>query len=417
MGPKKKGKGKKSKAPSGKKKEPENVLTFNEAVLMHQLELKLSQVNDVKDDIEDLKYRNERQKQRNQFLTQEQERQVKTVLDQVHNIESVEDKKEKVPYEDVEKALNLKLNSISVEEKLIEELNRNISKLDEDIQSHSKWLEEVKNYKEYGQHVDRTHIDVLTKEMDDMDRSYAEMTDFFEKSLVAVKNRISKKNEDGINDQKKLVSELAIQNLNGNMEIEFLDNKWLHKEVDLHRKHIESVEKEVESMEQHNIRVMSQLFDKQMDEVIQTKQFYLACQEAEHDKNDIGTPRALVSYNNDYDIYADGDDAEEVIAEHNDTRMNNDGDDGGDVDDNENAVQLFDDYLTEFDDMPHEDDFKLGPMEIRLLCVYGTKMEVLNQQNIYTTVDGSPSSINNNNSNKMYTRFEAERDELINVSK
>ena len=44
--------------------------------------------------------------------------------------------------------------------------------------------------------------------MDDMDRSYAEMTDFFEKSLVAVKNRISKKNEDGINDQKKLVSEV-----------------------------------------------------------------------------------------------------------------------------------------------------------------------------------------------------------------
>ena len=70
--------------------------------------------------MEDLKYRNERQKQRNQFLMQEQERQVKTVLDQVHNIESVEDKKEKVPYENVEKALNLKLNSISVEEKLIE---------------------------------------------------------------------------------------------------------------------------------------------------------------------------------------------------------------------------------------------------------------------------------------------------------
>ena len=44
--------------------------------------------------------------------------------------------------------------------------------------------------------------------MDDMDNSYAEMTNFFEKSLESVKNRISKKNEDGINDQKKLVSEV-----------------------------------------------------------------------------------------------------------------------------------------------------------------------------------------------------------------
>ena len=70
--------------------------------------------------MEDLKYRNQRQKQRNEFLTQEQERQVKTILDQVHNMESIEERKKKVPYEDVEKALNLKLNSISVEEKLIE---------------------------------------------------------------------------------------------------------------------------------------------------------------------------------------------------------------------------------------------------------------------------------------------------------
>ena len=70
--------------------------------------------------MEDLKYRNDRQKKRNQFLTQEKERQVKLVLDQVHNMETVEKQKEKVPYEDVEKALNLKLQSISVEENHIE---------------------------------------------------------------------------------------------------------------------------------------------------------------------------------------------------------------------------------------------------------------------------------------------------------
>lgn len=41
-----------------------------------------------------------------------------------------------------------------------------------------------------------------------MNQSYAEMTNFFEKSLVAVKNRISKKKEAGFNDQKKFVSEV-----------------------------------------------------------------------------------------------------------------------------------------------------------------------------------------------------------------
>jgi len=42
----------------------------------------------------------------------------------------------------------------------------------------------------------------------DMNRSYAEISDFFEKSLTAVKHSITKKNEDGINTQKKLVSEV-----------------------------------------------------------------------------------------------------------------------------------------------------------------------------------------------------------------
>lgn len=399
MAPKKKGK--KNKAASGKKKEPVNSLTFTEAVLMHQLEIKLSQVNDVKDDMEDLKYRNDRQKKRNQFLTQEKERQVKLVLDQVHNMESVEKQKEKVPYEDVEKALNLKLQSISVEENHIEELSKKISKLDNDIQSHSRWLEEVKNYTEHGQHVDRTHIEVLTKEMDDMDQSYAEISEFFENSLVAVKSRISKKREDGINDQKKLVSELAIQNLNGNMETEFLDNKWLHKEVDIHRKHIEDVEEEVETMEQHNITVMSELFDRQMDEAIQTKQFYLACHEAEHDNidnNNTVSTHALVSYNKKRGD-AVSDDEEEVFAEHC----------GVDVGDgNDKALQPFDDYLTEFNDIPHEDDFKLGPMEIKLLCVYGERMQIRDQDDIHS---------NGTTPNKTFIRFTAERGELVTALK
>jgi len=59
-----------------------------------------------------------------------------------------------------------------------------------------------------GQYVDHTHIEVLNKEMLDMNRSYAEISDFFEKSLTAVKHSITKKNEDGINTQKKLVSEV-----------------------------------------------------------------------------------------------------------------------------------------------------------------------------------------------------------------
>jgi len=398
MGPKKKGGGKKGKkGKSSAKKDPANVLTFNEAVLMHQLELKLAQVNDLKEDIDDLKFRNDRQRQKNDFLTQEQDRQVKNVLEQAHDIAKIEDSKEKVPYQDVENALHLKLTSIRVEEQLVDELNKRISSLEDEIQTHSKSLEEVKHYQEHGQNVDSTHIELLNKEMKDMERSYAEMTEFFDKSLTTAKHDIVKKNADGINQQKKLVSELAIQNLDSSTETEFLDNKWLHKEVDLHRSHIKVVEKEVEILEQHNIGIMADLFDKQMTEVVQTKRFFLACKEAQQkddlmDEDEPTNTHALVSYNHE----DDGGEYEEVIAEHSDDLIDNNNE--------KDALMLIDDYLTEFDDLPREGDYKLGPMEIKLLCVYGQKMNLQPQDALQENerTDGV----------KTFTKFTAEANEL-----
>lgn len=392
MGPKKKGKGKKDRQKgSGEKKKDGNVhtLTFNEAVMMHQLEVKLAQVNDLKDDLDDLRFRNDRQRQRNQFLTKEQNRHVKSVLEQAHGLAKVAESKEKIPYEDVEKALQGKLASIRAEEQVAEDLKQKIASMEDKIASLGRELEQVKNYKEQGQHVDQTHIQVLNKEMVDMDQSYTEISDFFEKSLIAVKHSITKKNEAGINNQKKLVSEFAIQNLDGNTETEFLDNKWLHKEVDIHRRHIKSVEREVEILEQHNIEIMSELFDKQMEDVIQTKQFYMACKEAETDFGEPLKTKAVVCYDGETNIEYNG---EEVFAEH----FDDDKDYGSEGD-------FLDHYLTEFDDIPQEEDYKLGPMEIKLLCVYGQKMKIAQLQ---------PDKFNGGENGRKFSKFKAVREEL-----
>ena len=41
--------------------------------------------------------------------------------------------------------------------------------------------------------------------------------------------------------------------------------------VDIHREHIKGVELEVECLEQHNISILSELFDRQMDDILETK--------------------------------------------------------------------------------------------------------------------------------------------------
>ena len=78
----------------------------------------------------------------------------------------------------------------------------------------------------------------------------------------------------------------------------------------------------------------------------------MACQEADQNTGkDIISTRALVSYNNNNNNNNNNDSCEdtgteEVIAEHHAMEEEDNS--------NEEGVQLLDDYLTEFDDMPHE---------------------------------------------------------------
>jgi len=53
-------------------------------------------------------------------------------------------------------------------------------------------------------------------------------------------------------------------------EIKVIDLFFYFK-VDIHREHIKGVEIEVMSLEQHNISILSELFDRQMDDILETK--------------------------------------------------------------------------------------------------------------------------------------------------
>jgi len=357
MPPKKKKSAKKKGKKSGdkKKRDGADVVTFKEAVMLYQLEVKQAQLNDLKEDIDDLNFRIEKQKQRNQFLKKEQNRHVKDVIGEARKKEEETKNEAKIPFEDVEKALQEKLASLRLEETSLEEVKQKISISDEKIQLQSKELLQLIHYKEVGETMDKTNIELLNKELKDMDDSYAEMADFFEKSLEAMKHAITKQNEDNITQQKKLASEQAIHNLDKQTEQEFLDNKWLLREVDINQKHIATVEQEVEMLERQNIEIMSELFGQQLEDVHETRRFYIAC------KEDQKEPVPLYSDDDDDD---DESESDEIIEEH------------GDISESEELPddnKWLEDYLPELDGLSYQDDYKLGPMEIKLLCVTGRK--------------------------------------------
>ncbi|XP_057308384.1 coiled-coil domain-containing protein 83-like isoform X1 [Hydractinia symbiolongicarpus] len=361
--PKKKGR-KKAKSGNGKKsKETADTWTLKEAVMLYQVEAKEAQANELKENIDNLKLRNDRQKQKNEFLRNEQNRHIKDVVEKARKMEEVSRSQKQTPFEAVEKALEEKLVAIKAEDLHLREVHRQIEVLDEDIEVLSKELQELLNYKEHGQTVDRTHIEVLEKEMRDMETSYAEMKDFFSKSLEVIKCTITKQNEENITKHKELASEGAISNLDKHNGQEFLDNKWLLREVKINRRHIVAVEAEVERLEKESIKVMADLFEQQLEDVKETRQFYLACKEDEEASSDCGSDNEAIS---DGEAISD----RKAIGD----RKAADNEMSEDMEDLSDNLKWLDIYYPEFENITTEEEYRLDPMEIKLLCVTGTKV-------------------------------------------
>jgi len=332
-------------------------LTFNEAVMSYQVEVKQAQIKEVQNRIEELKAKNAKQKLRTRFLKQEQNKHIKEVILQAREKEKQEELEVQVTYGEVEQALKEKLETLKTEQKHIDALHSRIQQLDADIVQVNGDLSNLQTYRETGRFTDETHITVLNKEMADMEASLTEMTEFFDKSLQAVKQEIIKKNQINISNQKELASNEVFNNLDKHQEQEFLDNKWLKKEVGIHRNNIEEASALVERLGNSNLSLMDDLFDKQLADVNETQKFYLQCKEEEE--------RELENY-----CQKEGDEDDE--------------DDNLDDEDIEGQEELPDDikwldnYLPDF--RSHTDspcsDYQVSPMQMRLLTVTGSKMPI-----------------------------------------
>jgi len=356
MPPKKSKKKKGDKSSSGRKSKSEkpanDVMTFNEVVMTHQLEVKENALKDLKDDIEDLNFRIERQKQRSLFLKKEQNKQCKQVIKQARQKEEEDASKPVVPYQFVEDALKEKLDALKEEEIDTSELKQRVSDLDAEIQIYRSALQELQAYKAQGADVDSVHIKVLKKEMYDMEQSYSEMEDFFNKSLNAIKQEIIKTNSESIAKQKELVSHEVLKGLDKHSEQEFKDNKWLTTEVAIHRNHIAEVTRHIESIEGENIQGMAALFQNNLEDLSDARQFHMRCKEEELNSLDAS------NLDDDLTDESDHDDASNAHTM-----------------DEDDELDWLDNYLPMFSDTLQLQE-PVGQTDLQYLCVVGTSKPI-----------------------------------------
>lgn len=346
---KKKASGKKKKGKkSGASKEPK--LTVEEAIVAFQIEVKQRNFDDLMYDLQSLKEKNERLKDRNQRLKEEQLLHIKTLLKQVKEKDKEVEKAAEVGHEQVEVALVGKFDTMKAEEADVQVLNDQIEKKEAEIADVRRNIKKLEEYRDRGAEEHAKQIVILKQDLKEMQDSHDDIAAHLERSLKIARDEIETYTESTISKQKDIANEKATNNLDKDSCGEILDNRWLKKEVSIHREGHADLAESVEDLEKRNLEIMSEMFDCKVEDLKFTRKFYLSCID-DDESSDEGN--------------VEDDFEEELIEAH-----------GVLAEQHEKPDDLLDNYF-----LPGEDDFedspRLGPMELQLLSVIGTRKPVL----------------------------------------
>ncbi|XP_019644885.1 PREDICTED: coiled-coil domain-containing protein 83-like [Branchiostoma belcheri] len=411
MGKKKKGggkKGKKGKKKSGKGGGEEN-MTLREAILAFQIEVKNKAVEEFVAEINGLEDKNRRHKERNNRLKDEQALHIRTLLKQAKERDKELEQETVVGREKVDSTMKDKWKAIRNEDKSVEDLKTEIEEREKELADQTKVVEYWRKYRDEGQHEHAKQIRLLEQELQDMQVNFDEMASHLQRSLDLAKEKISNYMDLTLQQQRENASERAMTHLDKHSAQEVKDNDWLKHEAELHREEVRTLRKFVEVLEKENLTILSQLFECRIEDLKISRNFYLT-QFSDSDALDDQTgmlemdlaqlaigktpvdklrpdygsestssagsdrrsrPRSAVVRAVEERVFAikargeegesdsseeEEEEGEEVFAEHTDGR----------------DMDVLDNYLF-FEEEDFEDYLQLGPLELKLLNVTGTK--------------------------------------------
>ncbi|XP_073518088.1 coiled-coil domain-containing protein 83 [Phyllobates terribilis] len=261
MGKSKKKSKKGSKKKKQSKKSQEDKMTFAEALLAYQIEMKESRIEELLAEVKQVEQKNVRYKERNERLKAEQSVHVKELLSEAKVQETEMEKKEVVNREQVDEMIKEKWGYIRQKEILFEELRGEINGLEQQIlvaeAEKDYWLQ----YKNVGSWEDAKQINHLQEEISDIKQNFSEIDEYFRKNLEKTKLDIDKKREKKMDQTREIATQDAVNHIDEESRREINENEWLKREFDIYKKDIHDLEVSVCKMEQENLQLINHLFD------------------------------------------------------------------------------------------------------------------------------------------------------------
>ncbi|OCT96362.1 hypothetical protein XELAEV_18014039mg [Xenopus laevis] len=273
----KKGKKKKNGGPSatGEKK-----MTFAEALLAYQIEMKESAIEELRAELKQIEEKNARYKERNDHLKGEQTGHVKTLLNEAKAQEKDLANKEVINREQVDAAIREKWEKCRQMEEMLEEMGSGINQLEKEIGEKKMERDYWAEYKNVGSKEHAKQIYLLEAERNNMKQSCTDINGYFSKNLETAKLQIVRETEKLMEEKKELATRNAVKDMDEESQKEMNENDWLKREVAIYRRVVGDLKRTLHRLEQENLAFVNQLFESRLQDLNITSLIVAAIKES-----------------------------------------------------------------------------------------------------------------------------------------
>ncbi|KAF7251159.1 Coiled-coil domain-containing protein 83 [Varanus komodoensis] len=230
---------------------------------LFRIQIKEEIIDQLLYDIKTQEAKNDRCKERNQHLKEEQIGHIRALLTSLKEQEKELEKIEIVTRDDVEKAMKEKWQYVKDQDKLIKDVRLQIHYVEQKLLRKQTEVDYWLAYKNVGSTEHAKQIEYLEMDIKKLKEDLEEMTEFFRLALEETKEKIDKSTLRQMEQKKEWATENAVKHIDKISCREIKEYEWLKEEASVaaYRKEVSLLEDSIHELEAENIYLINKLFE------------------------------------------------------------------------------------------------------------------------------------------------------------
>ncbi|XP_062054271.1 coiled-coil domain-containing protein 83 [Lepus europaeus] len=367
-------------------KPKETKLPTSEALLDYHCQIKENAVERFMFQIKKLREKNQKYHERNRHLKDEQIWHIRNLLKELSEEKS--DTLPAVSREDVEEAMKEKWKFERDQEKNLKDMRTQISNAEKLFLEKLSEKEYWEEYKNVGSDQHAKLITSLQNDINKVKENAEKMSEQYKITLEDARKRIIRETLLQLDRKKEWATQNAVRLIDKSSYREIWENDWLKREIAIHRKEVEKLEKVIHELEEENLVLIDQLFNCRLVDLKIPRRLYLtqaAGQSVPLERKPLELPETCPEEKSKVqpievesrDRMSSSVKSSALHLSHQDSIKDAQ---HLKIDEDELSRPEFGGsdmkYLLYEDEQDFREYVKLGPLEVKLMCVEGKKMPI-----------------------------------------